>query len=51
DLAVISWEESLAPSGGVLEVPHPREFLRVAAAPGEHTLTLSLEAPRPAVVQ
>lgn len=43
DLAVIAWQEELDPHGTTeLDVPHPREFLRVEGEPGVYVLDVTV---------
>jgi len=52
DMAVIAWQEELDPRGTTeLDVPHPREFLRVEGEPGVYVLdvTVRKRVPKPAL--
>jgi len=54
DVAVIAWQEELDPSGATeLDVPHPREFLRVEGEPGVYVLdvTVRKRVPKAALAQ
>jgi hypothetical protein len=42
DLAVVAWEEAARGEPLTLETPHPRDFLRLEAPEGRHTVRLTL---------
>lgn len=53
ELALINWGEpqELAAAGGArFETPHPQDFLRLLAPPGEYRLRLTFRSYRPAAV-
>jgi hypothetical protein len=48
ELALVSWEEELdIEEGATLETPHARDFLRIEAPAGHHTITLTFRSLRP----